>query len=356
LVALIGGADQSVTDPDTDNLKLPIFGTASLLLNDTVTGSLANGAADSGSGNGKNAIVATKTYTVSAGEIDPLDGQVHIRFATAPVVVNPAHNFNEQTYQFIQIENLTLGTTLYTDLNVAGSIGVPWINSTKTTSVQYTTWQLVDFTGTYKQIGVGDQIKVTIVAAGCSKGGHWGRAYLAPAPGSLGNATTGYADFPLAYVAAAGPASVSKGASITYTIKYRNLTGAIIDNAQVNLVIPIGTSYTSTTAATKSYNAGTSTLTVSLGSVAVGDYGSFDVVVSSGATTGLVTLGTYTLTGTNHTTSAAITPAYGSKVDTTIADLVTITLNANTGVGGSVASTRTWDRLVLATPRLQPGW
>ena len=342
LVALIGGTALSITDPGTDSLQLPIFGTSSLLLNDTVTGSLANGIADTNGGHGQNAIVATKTFTVSAGEVDPLDGQVHVRLATAPVVVNPAHAFNEQPYQFVQIENLTLGTTVYTDLNVAGAVGVPWITSSQTSGsspIQYTTWQLVDWTGTNSQIGVGDQIKVTIVTASCSKGGHWGRAYAAPAPGALGNAGTGIADFPTAYVTATGPAAVAKASDIGYTFRYRNLSGSNIDNVHVQIVIPVGTTYVSTTAGTSSYIAGTTTLNVTLGSMLDGDYGSFDVVVNSGATVGQVTLGNYILTGTLAGTTTPILPAYGSKVYTTIDDLYTVTLNSNNGAGGSVVST-----------------
>jgi hypothetical protein len=244
--AVVGGATPLlVKDPSTTTanpVKFPIFTPRALLLNDTVATTAAQQA--SNLGNNRNAMIATKTYTVSAGEISSIDGRAHVRIAIAPVLESGGHPYQQQPYQFVQIQNMTNGgATLYANHNSAAAAGVPWIING---SYYYTDWQMIDWSGPSQEIKQGDSIKVTIVAAGCSQGGHFGRAYINVPPGALGNAGDGSTStFPIAYVSATGPANVTTNTDFDYTFTYQNDTGADISAAVVTVTLPAGTTYRS---------------------------------------------------------------------------------------------------------------
>jgi hypothetical protein len=81
----------SGTDPRTNNvLTVPRvgFGARSARVNGPTTGQLTSSIA--------------QTTTMTAGDVDP-DGNIHVRFALAPVLQNPGHSNAEQPYFFVQI-------------------------------------------------------------------------------------------------------------------------------------------------------------------------------------------------------------------------------------------------------------
>ena len=324
---------KKAADPDVSVLYVPVFGTYALLINESGGNDLT--------GKNQNVTIASKTYTVGTGDIDPVDQLIHVKLAISPVVQDPGHSFDQQPYEFVQIQNITTGAIVYTNLNSAGAAGVPWVTTSGSNPVQYINWQMVDWSGGSDQVNIGDQIKVTVVAAGCEPGGHWGRAYICAAPGSLGNSGTGTPGFPIPTVSATGPANATNGQSITYTITYRNPTATAISGATITVAMPqityvsnVGTgatttataTYVSTTASHASGISvgGTGSLTVSSVNIPANSYGSFNLVVQvpSGAlVTGTLTLGNYIISGTG------ITSAYGSPVNTQIAgQLYSVTL------------------------------
>jgi len=327
--AIVGaGTPYYFTDPATSAattpFKFPLFTPNGLLLNDTIADAASEQAQNDGSGN--NAMIAQKTYTVTAGEISAIDGRAHVRLALAPILQSGGHLYDKQPYAFIQIQNMTNGgATLYTDFNSAGAAGVPWL--TYNYSIYYTDWQMIDWSGPNQQIKLGDSIRVTIVSAGCAYGGHWGRLYLNVPPGALGNAADGTtSDFPIPYVSATGPVNVTTSTSFDYTFTYANQSGADIAAAVVQILLPTGTTYQSCSFPNASV--ASQVVTVNLGVLPNGGSGSFTVTVDSGASTGVLTMGTYGLTG-------GTTAAYGTKIYTTVySNPIAISLtSSNTSYG-----------------------
>jgi hypothetical protein len=144
--------------------------------------------------------------TVGLADVDPTDGQLHVRFAIAPVLENPSHSFNQQPYFYVELLNLTRGTTLYTGFNTAGQVGVPWHTTTSIATgnaTQWLDWSLVDIAPASSALSVGDQVQLTVVASGCTLGGHFGRVYL----DGVGSTVPG------PYVTATAPAAVNAGSS-----------------------------------------------------------------------------------------------------------------------------------------------
>ena len=78
-----------------------------------------------GSTNGQNVNALSQTITVGAGDVDPADGKVHIRFTFAPVLQNPNHTMVEQPYYYVLVTDVTKGTTLYNEFGYAGDPGHP---------------------------------------------------------------------------------------------------------------------------------------------------------------------------------------------------------------------------------------
>ncbi len=327
--AIVGAATPyAFTDPATaaapSPFKFPLFSPNGLLLNDKLGNPVSTEQAMS-SGKNNNAMVATKTYTVSAGEISANDGRAHVRLAIAPILESGGHPYEQQPYEFVQIQNMTNGgVTLYTDFNSSNASGVPWLSYN---TIYYTDWQLIDWSGPSQQIKQGDQIKITIVSAGCSQGGHWGRLYVNVPPGALGNASDGTtSDFPIPYVSATGPANVPTNTNFDYTFTYANESGTDIAAAVASITLPAGTTYQG--CSFPSVGVASQVVTVNLGALPRGATGSFTVTVNSGGTTGQLTLGTYSLTGDT-------TTAFGTKVYTMVyATSVAVSLtSSNTNYG-----------------------
>src|SRR5262249_45126045 len=170
-------------------------------------------------GNNNNVNSLSQTMTVTAGDVDPLDGKVHIRFVFAPVLENPpaGHVFYQLPYYFIQVTNVTQGgTILYQDFGAAGATGIWQTLTTGTPPNQnvyaYTDWQLVDVAPGSSAISMNDRIQLQILAAGCSLGGHFGEVYV----DGVGPTIPGIS------VEATGPTQVNPGSNITYDFTYRN--------------------------------------------------------------------------------------------------------------------------------------
>ena len=153
-------ATMSQTDPNTGNvLHYPQSGSYCAVVNFQ--------------GNNRNANSLTQTGTVTAGDVAP-DGMVHVQFAWAAVVQNPAHTPSQQPYVYVALRNVTKGTLLYESFQFAGT--AVWHDAAG--SVQYTDWLVFDIASDSTALAVGDQVALESTAAGCSLGGHWGYLYV----------------------------------------------------------------------------------------------------------------------------------------------------------------------------------
>jgi uncharacterized repeat protein (TIGR01451 family) len=178
----------------------------------------------------------SQTMTVSAGDVDPLDGQVHVRFAVAPLIQYPDHAPNQNPYCFIQLVNVTQGNrVLYSDFYAFGSSGIPWkqSNGGLATEIDYTDWQLVDIAPGSAGISIGDTVTLTIIASGCEPGGHWGEMYV----DGLGMAPPG--------IFVSGTATLGTGNNCTYTFNYRNAGTATASGVVINFTTPANTTFQS---------------------------------------------------------------------------------------------------------------
>ncbi len=77
-------------------------------------------------GTGQNTNSLKQQMTIDAADVDSLDGKVHVRFTVAPVLQNPGHSADQQPYYFVELRNVSRGTTLYRDYNASAQPGVPW--------------------------------------------------------------------------------------------------------------------------------------------------------------------------------------------------------------------------------------
>jgi hypothetical protein len=126
-------------------------------------------------GNSNRSSSIHQQATMALADVDPTDGKIHIRFAIAPVLQNPAHKQNEQPYFFIEIKNLTKGTQLFHTFNFAGESGVPW---QYVGGYAYTEWQALDVAPGNGFLDVGDQVSLEVMASSCGLGGHEGHVYV----------------------------------------------------------------------------------------------------------------------------------------------------------------------------------
>jgi hypothetical protein len=255
-------------------------------------------------GNGKNVNILSQTMTVAAGDVDPADSQIHVRFTIAPVLQNPAHPADEQPYYFVLVNDVTKGTTLYSDFNLSGTAGLSWqrINSGTTNEIDYTDWQLIDISGAGGAIAQGDSVQIRVIGAGCSLGGHFGEVYV----DGVGSTIPGLS------VQGTAPAQANAGSNLTYSLTYRNGSAAAAA-AETGVVLvfvtPPNTTFQSVTpppgatCTTPTVGAaGTVTCTFS-GSVASGASGSFGVTVAIAAgTTGTITEANYSIHSNEETT------------------------------------------------------
>lgn len=302
---VVGGTAESQADPDVGTggtLRFPKYGTRAAVIN---YGGMFGG----GTGTGRNTNALTQQMTVGLGDVDPTDNKVHVRFAVAPVLENPSHSYDSQPYYFVRLQNLTRGTTLYSDFNASGQPGVPWKNFTDTSgqAAQYTDWQLVDISPGNASLAVGDQVELMVIAAGCSAGGHWGRVYV----DAVGSGIPGL------YTWATGVQQVNSGSDITYTVNYKNGGTTTTSGTTLALVTPPSTTYKSYAGAscTAPSVGATGTVSCSLGTLAPGATGSFTITVNvdSGTANGtLITNGNYAIAATG--VSALVGPKVYSTV------------------------------------------
>jgi len=305
---VVGGTNWSQFDPDLgagQTFRYPIYGTRSARVN--YLSAIDNG-------KNRNVNMIRQSMTVSDTDLDPTDGQVHVRFVVAPVLENPAHTFNQQPYFYVELYSLTRGLILFSGFNTAGQAGVPWHTTTGVrtgNATQWLDWQLVDIAPGNAALAIGDQVQVTVIGAGCSLGGHFGRIYV----DGMG------ASIPGPFVTASGPQSASVDTDIVYTLKYRNGATTSVTGAHVDMTMPPYTTFQAessglcTTMAGATPTAGyTGIITCPVGTLAAGASGSFTVTVHIDAlATGSIVNGTYSIGAINAPT------LLGSKVITKLA-------------------------------------
>ena len=265
-----------------------------------------------------------QTATMASSDVDPNDNKIHIRFAIAPVLENPAHPPDEQPFFAVEVKDITKGSTLYFQYNYAGQSGVPWL--TGESDFQYTNWQAIDIAPGAGNLDVGDSVSIQIVASRCEPGGHHGYVYVDA--GNTGTFVPG-----LLIATLAGSPNAYRGTDLTYTYNYSNTSSASIASVQVAATLPTGTTFVSTTGSgcTTPAVGATGTVTCTLGTLATDAAGSFTitVLVSSSATSPLNN-GTYSISGTG-------APALlGPLVKTPIPDF---TLSGPSGGALNTAST-----------------
>ncbi len=273
-------------------------------------------------GNGENVNSLSQTMTVGAGDVDPSDNKVHVRFVVAPVLQNPSHPVNEQPYYMVQLTDLTTSALLYSDFNLSAQPGVPWktVNGGTAAEIDYTDWSLVDITPTGASLAMGDMVKLEVIAGGCSLGGHFGEIYL----DGLGPTVPGL------FVTGTGPAQANAGTDVTYALTYHNGGGSAETGVVIDFTTPPSTTYQSitppagATCVTPAVGAaGTVTCTFS-GPVAAGASGAFTITVAINAgTSGSITAGTYDIRSTQETA------LLGNKITT----IVGCTLDAQCPAG-----------------------
>lgn len=304
---VIGGSPETQIDPDiggSGTLRYPKYGNRAVRVNKSA----------SVTGTGRNVNQLKQQMTVGLGDVDPTDNKVHVRFAIAPVLENPAHSYTSQPYYFVRLQNLTRGTTVYQDFNASGQPGVPWKDFTDSSgqAAQYTDWQLVDISPGNAALAVGDQVELLVVASGCSAGGHWGRVYV----DSVGSGIPGL------YTWATGVQQANAGSNIIYTINYKNGGTTTTSGTTLDFVTPPNTTYVSDSGAscTSPGSGSTGTASCSLGSLAPGATGSLTITVNvdAGTTAGsLITNGNYAIS------ASGVSALVGPKVYTTVTSGIT---------------------------------
>jgi outer membrane protein OmpA-like peptidoglycan-associated protein len=296
---VVGAATvESVADPNLGNgqsFRYPKFGTRSVVVNPGAQNRTPTDANPTGRNRSVNSM--KQTMTLAAGDVDPVDGNIHIRFVAAPVLEDPGHTSFEQPYFFIQVRNVTRNTVLYSNFNFAGQAGVPWQIAG---GIKFTDWQLIDVAPGNGAV-IGEQVELIVFAAGCSRGGHWGRVYV----DAFGSTVPGL------YLTGTAPASSPNNTNLTYTLSYRNGSAVATNGTQVVFNAPPNTTLVSTTQPGCAIAA--NTLTCPIGALAAGAGGSFNVVVTiSAAFTGLLTAQNYRISATG------VSPLIGSKIDTIV--------------------------------------
>jgi uncharacterized repeat protein (TIGR01451 family) len=257
----------------------------------------------------RNVNALTQTMTIAAGDVDPTDGNVHVRFVVAPVLQNPAHTPQQQPYYFVQLTNITRSSILYVDYNASAQPGVPWKISN---GVYYTDWQLVDISPGSANLAVGDQVELEVIGSGCAAGGHYGQVYV----DGLGPTVPG------AFVSATSVAAANAGTDITYTMTFQNGGTAAVAGTSIDFNTPASTYFESVTAPGLSCTTPTvgsaGLVTCVVGVLPAGSSGSFQVsVLIDPAATGILTEGNYSIYGTG------VSPLLGPKVYTTVTSGIT---------------------------------
>jgi len=262
-------------------------------------------------GHGRNVNGLSQSMVIGAGDVDPSDGQVHVRFAIAPVLQNPGHADREQPYYFVQLTNTTKNTVLYSDFNLSAQAGVPWktVNGGTPNELDYVDWALVDVAPGSAKLAQGDSVTLEILAAGCSLGGHFGEVYV----DGVGSTIPGL------FVSGVGPAQANPGTLVSYDMMYKNGSSSAETGVVISFVTPPNTTFQAITPPAGAVcvspvvgTAGTITCTFAA-AVAAGASGTFQVSVNlSGSATGTLVCGNYSIRSAQETTLV------GSKILTSI--------------------------------------
>ncbi|HEX7604449.1 MAG TPA: hypothetical protein VF316_22675 [Polyangiaceae bacterium] len=298
VILVAGGGPLTQPDPTLGagaSLRWPRYGNQCAITNQT--------------GNNKNVNALLQSMTVGAADIDSSDGKIHVRFVLAPVLQNPAHTAAQQPYYMVQVTNVTQNKLLYSDFNLSGA-GIAWksINPGTANEIDYTDWQLVDVAPGGPAIIQGDQIRLEVIAAGCSLGGHFGEVYV----DGVGSTIPGVS------VEATGPTQANACSNITYTLNYKNGSASPETGVAVDFTTPTNTTFQSINApsltCTTPAVGTTGTVTCTVGSLAAGASGSFTVTVNVNCSaTGTIIAGNYDI----HSTQEG-EPLIGPKVNTTV--------------------------------------
>lgn len=207
--AVGNGSDSNVNN----QVRFPLYGAKSARINYL------------GAQNRAASIDQTAVMTLS--DVDPADGKAHVRFAIAPVLQNPGHSGPEQPYFFVEVYNITKNKQLFYTFNFSGQTGVPWQT---VGTFQYTNWQTIDIAPGAGLLDVGDQIKVTVIAAGCSQSGHSGHIYV--------DSGAGLTNLPGPGIKADAPEFAAAGGSLAYTYLYSNQGDVPLTSTVVTIVSP----------------------------------------------------------------------------------------------------------------------
>ena len=168
-----------------------------------------------------------QTAVMTLADVDPTDGKAHVRFAIAPVLQNPGHSGHEQPYFFVEVYNVTKNKQLFYTFNFSGQSGVPWQT---VGGFQYTNWQTIDIAPGEGVLDVGDQVKVTVIAAGCSQSGHSGHIYV--------DSGAGLTNLPGPGIKADAPEYAAANGSVDYTYSYSNQGDVPLTSTVVTIVSP----------------------------------------------------------------------------------------------------------------------
>jgi len=233
-------------------------------------------------GKNENANSLKQDYTTTNADVDPVDGQIHVRFALAPALQAAGHAQEQQPYFFVILRNLTAPRAgdLWSDFNFSNQPGTPWkTQGTGATAILFTDWQVFDIAPGNIALQVGDTLELEIYASGCQPGGHWGEVYVD------GFGST----FPGLSVKKSAPASINLDSDLTYTFVVENNTGAVATNVTADEVLPADTTYVSTNApggvCTNPSVGATGTVTCNFGLVNPGGSVTFQVTVHAFAPT-----------------------------------------------------------------------
>ncbi len=293
------GGPETQTDPGLGagaTFRWPKFGNKVAIVN-------GQGLSNNTNNHGRNVNTLTQTMTVGAGDIDPSDGQIHVRATLAPVLENPNHAQTEQPYFYVQLTNLTTAKVLYQDFNFSAQPGVAWKVSN---NIYYTDWTLIDIPGG-AGIKAGDSVQLEIIGAGCSLGGHYGQVYV----DSVGTSVPGL------FVAATAPKAANAGTNITYTLNYKDGSPTDAAGVKVDFNTPPNTTFVSLNApgltCTDPGAGNVGLVQCTIGALKAGASGTYTITLNINAgATGVVTQGDYDIYAT------AVSPLYGSKVTTII--------------------------------------
>jgi uncharacterized repeat protein (TIGR01451 family) len=259
-------------------VRYPFFGSWSALVNDR------SGSRYPAPNYASNANVLSQSFVASAADVDPLDGNIHVRFVFQPDLEDGSHTPVQQAYFFVQVKNVTTNTTLRTQYFYANQPGVNFfVENTGSLSgnpVDYTNWILFDVPSTGGSISLGDTIQTNVVASGCVPGGHAGEV----AVDGFGSTIPGL------NVTASGPGLVLVNGNIQYNYVIRN-GGATPDlNTTVTQPIPPGTAFKSvslpsgaTCSSIPAVGATSGNLVCNFGSLAAGASNTFSVTVTAPA-------------------------------------------------------------------------